>query len=486
MAIIGPDRNQGASPERSAQGLSPARVEQDYEKITDEDLFGDSGGFQSVRRLGGYILQKRIGSGATGVVFEAIQEGLNRTVALKVMPRALMLDPEYLQRFKQDARSAAALNHPNIVTVYEIGTDHGFHFFSMELVDGSSLEGLQTINGRLPVAEATRYMLQAAHGLEHAWEHGIIHRDIKPANLLVNRKGILKIADFGLAKNPAGSTMTHTNVSMGTPYYLSPEQWRDARGADKRSDIYSLGATYYQLLTGRPPFDGETPFEVRSNCVSQPLTPIRALNPRVPRSVASVVEKMLARQPESRYQDAAELITSFRIIEAMEEDASEILAHGDYIEKTNELYAEQRYAEALDLIREGIAVHGADYEFLNQEGIYLTDMGRHADALHIFDLALQMNQRFVNLWANKGRVLRLMGRHLEALKCYDKALALAPHRATPWHSKGNTLRDLERNEEALLCYEKAVEVEPNHEWASIHKSSLEQMKAKLSESSRKV
>ncbi len=444
-----------------------------------DPLFDDDGNPMPFQKLGRYKLVRKLGSGGMGVVFEAIQEDLDRRVALKIMSPGLMLDPDYLRRFKQEAKSAGALNHSNIVTIYETGSDRGFHFFSMEFVDGASLEQLQAVNGRLPVAEATRYMFQAAQGLEHAWEQGIIHRDIKPANMMVNKKGVLKIADFGLAKNPASSALTQTNKGMGTPLYLSPEQWKDAHAADQRSDIYSLGATYYQLLAGRPPFEGDTPLEIRANSIAQPLTPLRAINPRIPRPVASVVEKMLARQPEARYQKAAELIAALEAIRSLEEDTVAALSPSDYIDKTNALYGENRYTEALDLIREGIAVHGANYEFLNQEGIYLTDMGRHADALHIFDLALQLNSRYVNLWANKGRALRAMGRHLEALKCYDRAIACDPGKATPWHNKGNCLSDMERNEEALVCFEKAVQLEPSHEWAQRHRRSLEEMKKKL-------
>ena len=448
-------------------------------ELTDDDLFADASKPMSVQKLGRYTLVKRLGAGAMGVVFEAIQDDLDRRVALKIMPRLLMGDPDFLRRFKQEARSVAGLNHPNIVTVYETGSDRGFHFFSMELVDGASLEQLQEKNGRLPVAEAIRYITQAAHGLQHAWECGIIHRDIKPSNLMVNKKGILKIADFGLAKNPAGSMKTHTGQGMGTPYYLSPEQWSDAKKADERSDIYSLGATFYHLITGRPPFDGDAPLEVMAKAVTQPLTPVRVLNQRVPRPVAAVVEKMLARRPDDRYQNAVELMAALDAIRTQEEEATPTLSRWDYIEQTNALYAEHRYAEALDLIREGIALHGANAEFLNQEAIYLSDLGRHADALHIFDLAIQMNPQYVNLWANKGRTLRAMGRHLEALKCYDKAIALGPDKATPWHSKGNTLSDLGRNEEALACYEKAVELEPDHDWTSQHRRSIEEMRERL-------
>jgi len=465
------------------QGSDPGK---EPDELFNDELFDADTPSLPIQKLGRYQLTRKLGAGAMGVVFEAIQEDLDRRVALKIMPRALMLDPEFLRRFKQEAKSAGKLSHPNIVTVYETGYDRGIYFFSMEFVDGASLEQLQAANGRLPVAESTRYIVQAARGLEHAWEQGIIHRDIKPANMLVNKKGILKIADFGLAKNPAGSVMTQTSKGMGTPHYLSPEQWNNAHEADERSDIYSLRATYYHLLAGRPPFEGDTALVVRVNSLSQPLTPIRGINPRVPRPVASVVEKMLARRPEERFQNAAELIAALDSIRAIEEDGAEVMSPWDYIEKTNALYAEKRYAEALNLIREGIAAHGANYEFLNQEGIYLSDMGRHADALHIFDLALQMNPRYVNSWANKGRALRAMGRHLEALKCYDKAIACDPSKATPWHNKGNCLSDMERIEEALACFEKAVELEPKHEWAPIHRRSLEDMRKKVDKKQPKV
>jgi len=275
----------------------------------DISALGDDEG----RRLGRYRLIRKIGQGGMGTVFEAIQEDLDRRVAVKILPKMLVADREMIQRFRREAKAVARLNHPNIVVIYEFSQDHGFHFFSMELVEGRSLEDLLKEQGRLPVTQALGLIQQALQGLCHAWEQGIIHRDLKPANLLLARSGLLKIADFGLVKDVAAqSGMTLTGAGMGTPYYMAPEQGYAAKEVDLRADIYSLGATFYHLVTGRVPFEGSTPFEVAVKVATAPLPPVRSVNPDVPVALSTVIEKMLSRKPEGRYQNAQELLDAIR------------------------------------------------------------------------------------------------------------------------------------------------------------------------------
>ncbi|MBI2191231.1 MAG: protein kinase [Planctomycetes bacterium] len=268
---------------------------------------GNIEGFAPGTRLGQYTVSTKIGEGSMGRVYEAVQDGLNRRVALKVLRGRFAKDPSYLKRFQREAQSAASLSHRNIVTVYEIVQDQGYYFFSMELVEGETLQTRLHREGRLKVREGLRYMVQAARGLSHSWEHKIIHRDIKPGNLMVTRDGALKIADLGLAK-PIGMAGEKTTLIMGTPSYMSPEQARNLESVDIRADIYSLGATFYQAFTGQAPFVLNTIQEVITQLPQAALRPMRDLNPEIPPLLASVIEKMLARELEKRYQTPGELL----------------------------------------------------------------------------------------------------------------------------------------------------------------------------------
>jgi len=261
-------------------------------------------------KIASYTLLRKIGSGGMGVVYECLQEGLNRRVAVKFLHRKFLKDAIFLKRFKQEAQIAANLNHPNIVTIYEIGEFKGRHFFSMEYVDGVNLRAFLKKNKVIPVRKALSYMRQAADGLAHAWQHKMIHRDIKPDNLLITRKETLKILDLGLAKSyePEHQGLTVSSAIMGTPYYMSPEQAKSSKQIDFRTDIYSLGATFYHLLTGQPPFQGESSLATIIKMVKEPLPLVREVNPSVPAPVARVIEKMLDKTPEARYQTADALL----------------------------------------------------------------------------------------------------------------------------------------------------------------------------------
>jgi serine/threonine protein kinase len=265
-----------------------------------------------------YEILGLIGKGGMGDVYKARHRKMERTVALKVINRGLVRKTEAIDRFQREVKAAAQLSHRNIVTAYDADQAGDFHFMVMEYVDGVDLSQTVKDRGALPVAEACDYIRQAAIGLQHAHERGMVHRDIKPHNLMVSQDGTVKILDFGLASlapeaalDPdsveARSDLTAAGAIMGTPDYISPEQATDARQADIRSDIYSLGATLYYLLSGRVPFaDGSVMHKLKSHAQIEPES-LKTLRDDIPSELAAVVSKMMAKDPDERFQTPAEV-----------------------------------------------------------------------------------------------------------------------------------------------------------------------------------
>jgi serine/threonine protein kinase len=306
--------------------------------------------------FGSYRIEREIGRGGMGIVYEALHVLLEKRVALKVLPVRTLAGAEHLERFFREARTAACLHHTNIVPVFDVGQVSGTPYFAMQYIEGSGLDHIlrlmqstadesypstdpgeslkQKIGSRkkkkrparvttdqsgrilagLPARPEDYFRwvagigIQAAEGLAYAHERRIIHRDIKPSNLLLDKQGVLWIADFGLARKIEDSTITQSGAMMGTPRYMSPEQAEAAsRTIDQRSDIYSLGATLYELLTCHPVFEGKTPQEVLMQIVTrEPVAP-KQLNPEIPADLATIAMKAMAKRPEDRYQSALEL-----------------------------------------------------------------------------------------------------------------------------------------------------------------------------------
>ena len=264
------------------------------------------------KRIGHYTIVSELGRGGMGVVYKAHEESLNRFVALKVLGQHLSEDESYVERFKREAQSAAALNHPNIVQIYSIDDFDGRHCFAMEYVQGTSIQQMIKNQGPMEPAVAARLILQAASGLGAAHNRGIIHRDIKPANLMVDERGIVKIADFGLALLAAGATrLTATGMFMGTPGYLSPEQCLD-QDVDKRADIYSLGVTLYEMLTGTTPFKADSPLALLRQIIDVEPKDVGDLRPEVPEELRTILRKMMAKDREERYSDCAPLVADLQ------------------------------------------------------------------------------------------------------------------------------------------------------------------------------
>jgi serine/threonine-protein kinase len=272
--------------------------------------------------LGAYLLLDRLGEGGMGQVFLARHRELERRVALKIIRADLRAEPGVIERFRREARAAARLSSPHVVAIHDAGEAGGKHFLVMEYVVGTDLARLVRQAGPLSVALACELTRQAAMGLRHIHEHGLVHRDVKPSNLLLARAagsppgevGTVKLLDLGLARHTAeeaGATaLTVPQALMGTVNYLAPEQANDAHAADIRADLYSLGCTLYHLLTGRPPFPEGTTLEKLYKHQWEEAVPVEQLRPEVPVAVASVVRRLMAKQPAARYQTPAEVVAA--------------------------------------------------------------------------------------------------------------------------------------------------------------------------------
>jgi len=264
--------------------------------------------------LGNYVLMEKIGAGGMGQVFKARHRRMDRLVAVKLLPPAMTKDKAAIARFDREVKAAARLRHTNIVAADDADEANGIHFLVMECVDGSDLSALVKKNGPLPVDQAVDFILQAARGLEYAHSEGVIHRDIKPANLLLDKKGVVKILDMGLARIDAGNDvaaqaeLTGTGMVMGTVDYMAPEQALNTKTADARADIYSLGISLWYLLTGKCVYAGDSLMAKLLAHRDEPVPSLSAAVPSVPDSVDGVFRKMIAKQAKDRYQTMAEVI----------------------------------------------------------------------------------------------------------------------------------------------------------------------------------
>jgi serine/threonine protein kinase len=260
---------------------------------------------------GKYKILEQLGTGGMGHVLLCEHMRMHKLVAVKILPTDKSADDMLVKRFTREARAAGALNHPNIVRAFDIDDEKKFHFIVMEYVDGASLHDIVAKFGPLPIARACHYIRQAALGLQHAHEHGLVHRDIKPANLLLDRGGLVKVHDLGLARVMHDSKITERvgghHPLIGTADYLAPEQAHDSHNVDIRADIYGLGGTFYFLLTGRCPFpDGTVAQKLLLHQQREPDS-ICKLRPDIPPEIESIVQRMLAKHPRDRYQEPLEV-----------------------------------------------------------------------------------------------------------------------------------------------------------------------------------
>lgn len=259
-------------------------------------------------QFGHYQVISELGRGGMGVVLKAHEQSLNRYVAIKVLSDQLASEPAVVERFTREAKAVAALNHPNIVQIFFIGEEKGQPYFSMEFVDGQTLSDVLKHRAPLSTLEAARILVQAARGLAAAHDKNIIHRDIKPANLMMTRDGLVKLADFGIAQaEDGGKKLTSTGEFVGTPGYLSPEVCLGV-DVDARTDIFSLGIVYFEMLTASTPFNDASPLGMMREVVEARIPDVQALNPNVDATTLQILSRMLEKRPEDRYANCHEIV----------------------------------------------------------------------------------------------------------------------------------------------------------------------------------
>jgi eukaryotic-like serine/threonine-protein kinase len=271
---------------------------------------------RSGQKIPGYKILGKLGSGAMATVFKARQISLDRTVAIKVLPRKFTTNAQFIERFYAEGRAAAQLNHPNIVQAFDVGKAGDYHFFVMEYVDGRTVYDDIVKHKRYSEAEAIDIVIQIAESLQHAHERGLIHRDVKPKNIMINPEGVAKLADMGLARaiTDKEAAEAEAGKAFGTPYYISPEQIRGELNIGPPADIYSLGATLYHMVTGNVPFDGKNPSAVMHKHLKSPLVAPDHVNPKLSQGISEVIEMMMHKDPRRRYQSCKDLLVDLRAI----------------------------------------------------------------------------------------------------------------------------------------------------------------------------
>jgi serine/threonine protein kinase len=271
------------------------------------------------RKIGRYEVISEIGQGAMGVVYRAVDPLIEREVAIKTinLEAAGAGRAEYEQRFYREAKSAGRLSHPNIVTIYDVGNEDDVAYIAMEFLEGLELRKLIDTDRLQTVERIVKIAARAADGLAYAHKNNVVHRDIKPSNIMIMRNGVVKIMDFGIASMPTSSSRTIIGSLMGSPQYMSPEQ-AESREVDGRSDIFSLGVVLYEMLTGKPPFQGSSMDELLYNIVHLPAMAPSKRKPELPRAFDKIIARVLAKDPNERYQNAADFAHDLRNYETLE------------------------------------------------------------------------------------------------------------------------------------------------------------------------
>ncbi|MCS7046960.1 MAG: serine/threonine protein kinase, partial [Gemmataceae bacterium] len=306
----GPRRGAAAVGEET-QAIEPGDLDTAAKKVAAKpsDAGKSAPAAEKTPMLGKYKLLKKLGQGGMGAVYKAEDTTLDRIVAIKVLTKELAGKPAFVQRFQREAKVMAKINHPNVLSCYDVGEAAGNHYLAIEYVEGGSLENWLKKLGKFEIGDALHAIITIARALQHAHELNLIHRDIKPDNILLTKNGVIKVADLGLAKATDDDLgLTRTGTGAGTPIYMAPEQARDVKHVDGRCDIYALGVMLYVFLTGQPPFTGSTLVEVIEAKEKGKFKPIRSFNPDVPERLDLIVDKMLAKDVKHRYATCAEVI----------------------------------------------------------------------------------------------------------------------------------------------------------------------------------
>lgn len=251
--------------------------------------------------IGGCYIEELIGQGGMGAVYKAHHEGLDIPVAVKILCPALPITND-VQRFLREARTSARLNHPNIISVLNVGNENGVHFITMEFIDGSNILELLRKQKKISVLESARIGIEVLKALEAAYSHGIVHRDIKPENIMISKNGTVKLADLGLALIDGETKLTQACMTLGSPYYIAPEQAENAASVDYRADMYSLGCTLFHMICGTPPYKGESPVEIILAHLNKPVPSLTKIDKSIPPVFSEVIQRLMEKKPSRRFQ----------------------------------------------------------------------------------------------------------------------------------------------------------------------------------------
>lgn len=300
--------NEPRGDQAQAAGAKPSKPNPSHSAKPAQPAAAKDQGWEG-RDFGDFKIIRKLGQGGMGEVFLAHQKSLDRDVALKTLAKHIAQNPNFVERFYREARTMAKLDHPNIVRGYAVAEADGIHHVAMELIDGKSMQYWLETQKRLNVGDTLHVAIKVADALQHAHDIKLIHRDIKPDNILVTSRGVVKVSDLGLAKNTEDDmSMTQSGTGLGTPYYMPPEQARNAKHVDNRSDIYALGSTLYHFLTGSYPFKADSALELIMLKEKGSYPPVRKLNPEVPERLSLIIEKSMMKDPKHRQQSCAEMI----------------------------------------------------------------------------------------------------------------------------------------------------------------------------------
>jgi eukaryotic-like serine/threonine-protein kinase len=310
----------------------------------------------AAHKIPGYKILGKLGAGAMAVVYKGRQLSLNRIVAIKILPKKLSENPEYVEGFYKEGEAAGKLNHPNIVQAFDVGEAGGYHYFVMEFVEGKTIADDLAAGHIFSESEALDIIIQVAHALAHAHACGLIHRDVKPKNIMISSNGIVKLADMGLARGMSDieAAQAEEGKAYGTPYYISPEQIRGKIDIDGRSDIYGLGATFYHMVTGRVPFMADNSTDVMKKHLKEKLIPPDHINTTLSAGVSEVIEIMMAKQRENRYNNVEELLLD---LEAIRAGQMPLQAHKRFDVSALAQLEEGETVEAVDNVPVGTITH---------------------------------------------------------------------------------------------------------------------------------
>jgi tetratricopeptide (TPR) repeat protein len=436
------------------------------------------------RQVNQYRIVERLGEGGMGLVYKAEDTSLERTVALKFLPRTFAANSEFEARFMREARTASALDHPNIGVIHEIArSEQGELYIAMAYYGGETLER-KIEDGPLPMDEALEYAIQIARGLERAHEGGIIHRDIKPGNVIFTDRGLAKIVDFGLARME-DVTMTRDGTSLGTVAYMSPEQ-AHGTGVDRRTDLWALGVVLYEMLAGRRPFAGGYEAAILYAAAHEPHASLSALRPEVPEVVSVIVDGLLAKDPESRYQSATEVIGALEAARVGNAAPGATLsglmpsvpvpAPAAEPDRGRGRLAIVAGASLLGLAAVAVAAwllvgngggpsvspeareraraeHDTALEMLSE--------GRFSVAQARLERSVQLDPEYSAAWSTLAGLHIQTREYLQAVQAGERAVAIDSANSVAWYNLGYALQETGSPEEAADAYRRAIRADRN-------------------------